>query len=122
MKQVATALALLAGLATTADAACTKKSLNGTWSVSVGGQAVTGVMAGGTVSVDFGGTPVIITVSSFNKDKCKGTGTISVGGVPGAATFASEQISTSSSRKPNHLMGSVPIGMGIDYEFIMHRK
>lgn len=123
MKKYVIAFAALAALATTADAACTKKALNGTWALGLQGQAVQGVMSGGTISVSFGGTPVVFIVSSYNKDTCKGSGTLTIGGAPVPNTkFVTDQISSSSGRKPNHMIITGEIAAGVFYQFIGNRR
>lgn len=121
MKTFAFASALLVAFAGASEAACSKKSLNGTWSVSNAGMAYQATMAGGSMSFNFGITPVVITVNSMSKSSCKGTGTISINGVSAAATFAAEHIGSSSSRKPNHLVANTPSG-GSNVQFALHRK
>ncbi len=123
LKKYVIALAALAALATTADAACTKKALNGTWLFGLGGQGVTGTMSGGTLSVVFSGSPIVFTVSSYNKDTCKGSGTLTISGTPVPNTkFVTEQISSGSSRKPNHLIITSEVAAGAFYQFILNRR
>jgi len=123
MRKYLIAFSVLAALATTADAACTKKALNGTWAFGVGGQAALGTMSGGSIVVNYGGTPITFNIGSYSKSKCKGSGSSTINGTPlTSVKFATEQISSSSSRKPNHMIISAEVAPGVFYEFILTRR
>lgn len=122
MRQYVIAAATLVVLAGVSEAACTKKSLNGKWSVGTLGEASTGTMAGGTIAVNLAGSSIIFTVSSMSSSTCRGTGTIAIDGTLGTGTFAAEQIGSGSSRKPNHLYASWDAGGGLVYLFVLERQ
>jgi hypothetical protein len=110
MKKIIVVLSALAAMASVAEAKCTKKSLNGSWSI---GAAVlgagTGTISGGVINVTIDGAPVSLTISSFSSTKCKGTGGGTFDGTPVTMTIASEKI-PGSSVSPNHLLITVSAG------------
>ncbi len=114
--------------ASAADAACTKKALNGTWTMNLG--AVTGF--GGTMSagtwqyVIDANTSYTVTVSSLSKTTCKGLGTYAVksGGTTTTfpARFAVEHIDASSANKPNILHMTADAAPPTSYTFYLQRR
>jgi hypothetical protein len=127
MKKLALTFLAAAALAAPAEAACTKKSLNGSWAFGLGPTGYTGTMSGGVWFVDLGGgTSITITVASVSKSKCKGTGTLSItsGGTTDTypAKFAMEHISESSSLKPNILHMTAADVPPVNYVLFLQRQ
>lgn len=119
-RAIAAALALTV-TASAANATCTRKSLNGTWSFSVVGQlGVIGKMSGGTYIATVNGSLVTFTLTSFNSTTCKGSGLGSIGGTQVSLKGSTEQISTSKGR-PNHFLMTMQMGTTA-YEVIMQRQ
>ncbi len=110
MKKIIIVLAALAATASIAEAKCTKKSLNGNWSIGtpVVGTG-TGTIAGGVLNVTLDGDVISLNISSFSSTKCRGTGSGTFGVTPVSMTIASEKI-PGSTVSPNHLFITVTAG------------
>jgi hypothetical protein len=119
MKKLFIVAAALAATISTADAKCTKKSLNGSWALDGGTAAGVGVMSGGVYNVTVGSTAVSLNISSFSSTKCRGSGTGNFDGTPVTVKVAAEAIAASSS-KPNHLLVTVSAG-GMSLMFSLQR-
>jgi hypothetical protein len=110
MKKLFIAAAALAVSVTSAEAICTKKSLNGSWFLGIAGEgAIPGTASGGTFNFSGGGTTATMTVSSFSSTTCKGSGTGNIGGTPFTFTINSEKI-PGSAQKPNQLFAEITVG------------
>jgi hypothetical protein len=109
MKKILVAAALLAFTVPAAQAQCSKKALNGNWSVDVGPLAISGTATGGNFTFTSGGGTLTFTLNSFSSSKCKGTGTGNYFGIPVTVTAASEKI-PGGSEKPNHLLVTISAG------------
>ncbi len=107
MKKVFLVAAALAMVTTAAEAKCTKKSLNGNWSMGFQGQGFPATMAGGVFSG--AGGAVTFTLTSFNSTKCRGIGSGSFEGTPVTVAVASERI-PGSDVSPNHIFVTVTAG------------
>jgi hypothetical protein len=107
MKKTIIALAACLAATTTAEAACSKSSLNGNWvlflaSASSGPQVT---ISGGQFNM--GAT--VFKINTFGKN-CLGSGTATSGADTYATVVASDGVSPSSSAKPNLLEISALIG------------
>jgi hypothetical protein len=121
MKNLVIASAILAASVSAADAKCSKKALNGSWSLAFAGQVVgVGTAAGGTFTFSIGGNPFTLTLSGFSSTKCKGSGTGSDNGSPFTFTMASESI-PGSSKAPNHLLVNASVG-GSSVPIVLKRQ
>lgn len=109
MKKLILASAALAFSVSAAEAICTKKSLNGNWSLGTSGGSLgyVGSAAGGTFS--FPSAALNMTITSFNSKSCKGSGSGTLSGTPATFTINSERI-PGSSQKPNQLFVDFTIG------------
>jgi hypothetical protein len=107
MRKTIIALAACMAATTTAEAACSKSSLNGNWvlfqSTPGPGQEVT--ISGSQFNV--GAT--VFKINTFGKN-CLGSGTYTSGGSTYATVVASDGVSPSSSAKPNLLEISLLAG------------
>lgn len=113
MKNILIASAILAASVTSAEAVCTKKSLNGNWNLGVlGSIAIPGSAAGGTFTFTGGGDTVIMTITSFNSKSCKGSGTGTLSGSPITFTLNTEKI-PGTSQKPNQVFVDMTFGADI---------
>ncbi len=104
MKKLLIALAVLAAATTAAQAKCSTKSLNGSWT------GFTASDSGGIVTINNGtaigiGSPATITLGK----NCKGTMTIS--GSPVSFKVTAERISATSDLKPNTLVAVATDGV-----------
>ncbi len=120
MKKLIIAAAILAASVTAAEAKCSKKALNGSWSLAVNGEvAAIGTASGGIFS--FAGGLLSLTLSNFSSTTCKGSGTGQEGGAPFTFKMASESI-PGSSQKPNQLMVNIDIGGGDFLPAVLQRQ
>ncbi len=97
--------AILAVSVSVAEAKCTKKSLNGNWSLGLagGGPAFLGSASGGTFTFTSGMSTLTLSVANFSSTSCKGSGSGTVGATPITFKINSEKI-PGSAQKPNHLL------------------
>jgi hypothetical protein len=125
MKKLIFAASLVLASFASAEAACTKKSLNGTWQFDIaapGAAGVVGTMAGGVLNVSYGATNFALTISTFSKSSCRGTGTLLITGDPPVPVkFTAERINSSSPDKPNMLIVFLPVGAGVNYSLGLTR-
>jgi hypothetical protein len=111
MRKILIAAAVLAVSVTSAEAICTKKSLNGNWNLGVlGSFAVQGTAAGGTFT--FPSANFAMTLASYNSKSCKGSGTGTSSGTPFTFTINSEKI-PGTSQKPNQLFVDIVFGSDV---------
>ncbi len=111
MKKLLIALAVLAAATTAAQAKCSTKSLNGSWTAFISSSnAAIVTINNGTV---FGfGAPATVTMGK----NCKGTMTVS--GAPAPLKLTAERISPTSDLKPNTLVAVFMDGMSFSiFEF-----
>ncbi len=120
MKKFLIAAAALAFVATAAEAKCTKKSLNGTWSLGFAGIGGIGTMSGGAIIVPISATSISFTLTSFSSTKCRGSGTGLFDGTPVTVKVASEKI-PSTAESPNHLFVTMVAG-ATTYQISMQRQ
>lgn len=119
MTKMLVLIAAFAATVSAAEAKCTKKSLNGGWSVGFAAEAGTGTIAGGVLNVTVDTTVISLTITSFNSTKCKGTGSGTVSGTPVTMQIATEKI-PGSTVSPNHLFITVT-GAGSSFQILAHR-
>jgi hypothetical protein len=121
MKKLIIAAAVLAVSTAAAEAKCSKKALNGTWALAVGGEvAVIGTASGGVFTFTNGMDTLTLTLSTFSSTKCKGNGSGSEGGSPFTFKMASESI-PGSAEKPNHLLAVLTDG-GTSIPIVLKRQ
>jgi hypothetical protein len=122
-KEIAMKLSLLVAAAVvamtaSAEANCSKSSLNGGWSYfpgsGGGGPAVT--MSGAQFTI--GG--VTFKIATFGSN-CRGTGTMTSGGTTIPILVTSESIKSSSAQKPNHLVISQILGPTLVNTYLFRR-
>ncbi len=112
MKKLIIAAAVLAATVTSAEAKCSKKALNGNWSLAIAGNVVAvGNASGGVFTFTVGMETLTMTLSGFSSTKCKGSGSGVDAGSPITFTMASESI-PGSSKSPNHLLVNITGGGG----------
>jgi hypothetical protein len=125
MKNSIIAATMLIASIASAEAACTKKSLNGTWQfdvVSPGVAGAVGTMAGGVLNVISGSTTFTLTITTFSKSTCRGTGILAITGSPAVPVkFTSERINSSSPDKPNMLVVFYPVAPTANYSLGLTR-
>ncbi len=119
MKKYLIAAAVLALSVSAAEAKCSKKALNGNWSLDLVSVALPGTASGGNFTFVSGGSSFTFNLSSFSSTKCRGSGTGSFDGTPVTLTMASEKI-PGSSQNPNHLLMTINAG-GTSVLFTMQR-
>jgi hypothetical protein len=121
MRKFVIASAVLAACVTAADAKCSKKALNGTWSLGLDGEVLlTGTATGGVFTFTDGGNTLTMTLSGFSSTKCKGSGVGDDSGLAFTFTMASESI-PGSSKSPNHLLVMLTAG-GTGLPLVLKRQ
>jgi hypothetical protein len=118
MKKFLMTTAILAALATGAEAGCSKASLNGLWSLDLGGTEFLVSINGGVFY--FSGDK--FTIGSFGSN-CRGSGSYldTSGPTTYPAKFAAEAGASGSSLKPQRLVASYNSGASY-VVFVLTRK
>ncbi len=115
MKKLLIALAVLAAASTAAQAKCSTKSLNGSWTLflDTSTAAIVTVNNGTLTGL---GPPTTVSMGK----NCKGTMTIAT--VPFPFKLTAERISPTSDLKPNTLVAAATDGMGAFQIFEFARR
>ncbi len=117
MKRIFAILAFAGLTATSAQAACSKASLNGLWTLDAGGTSLATSITNGA----FYFTTNKFTISTLSGSTCRGTGNfLDVSGPTNyPAIFAVEASSRDANGKPNRLVAGYTTDSGVNYSVLV---